>query len=64
MDNMKPFDAKGKAALTLSAIDTARKLLRYAFLEVDFQYNDLTTTEQELCSQQEFDNMVRVFRLQ
>jgi GH18 family chitinase len=64
MDNMTPFDSKSKARLAIKTIDTVRKFLRYALVDIDFKYSNLTEEEKSFCSEQEFDNMVKSFRLQ
>lgn len=37
---------------------TLRKFLNYALNEIDFEYGQLTPTEQALCSPEEFKQMV------
>jgi hypothetical protein len=63
MDSMVPMSANDRKKVTLSAIDTARKFLRYALVEVDFEYHWLTDEEKAIVTSKEFEVMVEQFKL-
>jgi len=60
---MELFNSRAKASLPISAIDTARKFLRYALVDVNFTYWNLTDTERALCTEEEFNRMVQFFKI-
>ncbi len=57
------FTRNDRVTVTLSALETARRLLRYSLNDVRFDYNQLTDTEKGLCTQHEFDVMVKQLKL-
>lgn len=63
METAPKFFSWDRSRLTLEAIEAARKLLRYAFVEIEFKYELLTETERTLTTKEEFDLMVSQFRL-
>jgi hypothetical protein len=50
-------------SLSVEVINTARKLLRYYLIELDFNYAQLRKIEHKLVTKQEFDNLVKQFQL-
>jgi hypothetical protein len=62
-DELKPFTRRDRARLPMTSIDVARQFLRYSLVAVDFKYEGLTAQEQMLCTEEQFNAMVRNLRL-
>lgn len=59
MNKKQVFDQAGA-----TAISVAREFLRYSLDDVGYEYDSLTPAERRLCSREDFDHMVKWFRLE